>query len=378
MGERIYRRGDGGLTPLKEERFPSEGDLQALIAGNPELLDGDEPRRWILVRREQGIADADEAAERWAADVLLVDQNAVPTFVEVKRGSNSELRRRVVGQMLDYAAHAPHLRVDDLREAFEQSARDGDDDPDAMLAELLEDEGEADADEFWNRVAANLRAGRLRLLFAADRIPDELARIVGFLNAQMPNVEVLAVEIRQFRAGESQTLIPTVIGRTVASPTKSGGGSRTKLTEESFLARLEQDAGMGAREAAARLLGVAAQSGARIEWGTGSVSIRCANPLWNKEPGPRLISLAWIFPPGRSWFTVKGFSFGATLAWWPNLPDRLRTLLAEWGEQFADIGEAAGHNDRDRVYAVSYDDAAAHIDTLAERLERVLAGLRAL
>ena len=373
MGERIYRRGDSGLTPLKEERFPSEGDLQALIAGNPELLDGDEPRRWILVRREQGIADTDEAADRWAADVLLVDQNAVPTFVEVKRGSNTELRRRVVGQMLDYAAHAPHLRVDDLREAFEQSARDGDDDPDAMLAGLLEDEGEAGADEFWNRVAANLRAGRLRLLFAADRIPDELARIVGFLNAQMPNVEVLAVEIRQFRAGESQTLIPTVIGRAAASPAKSGGG-RTRLTEESFLATVERDAGSGARAAADRLFRVATQSRAKIAWGTASVSIRCAHSLVNEEP--RMITVAWLNRPGQP-SMGRDITFGATFSWWSSLPDRLRARLEAWADQWTDIGKAAG-GPGDQMYAVSYEDAAEHIDTLAERLERVLADLQAL
>jgi hypothetical protein len=36
----------------------------------------------------------------------FVDQDAVPTFVEVKRSSDTRLRREVVGQMLDYAANA--------------------------------------------------------------------------------------------------------------------------------------------------------------------------------------------------------------------------------------------------------------------------------
>jgi hypothetical protein len=33
------------------------------------------------------------------------DQNAVPTLVEVKRSSDTRIRREVVGQMLDYAAN---------------------------------------------------------------------------------------------------------------------------------------------------------------------------------------------------------------------------------------------------------------------------------
>ena len=54
-------------------------------------------------------------------------------------------------------------------------------------------ESEPDADGFWERVATNLAAARLRLLFVADDIPDPLERVVEFLNAQMDRIEVLAV-----------------------------------------------------------------------------------------------------------------------------------------------------------------------------------------
>ena len=60
MTERIYTRdSDGKLTALEEERFTDEDTLQRLIAEHPELLDGEQirpgdPRRWILVTREQG------------------------------------------------------------------------------------------------------------------------------------------------------------------------------------------------------------------------------------------------------------------------------------------------------------------------------------
>ena len=60
MAERIYvRNATGGLEPLMEERFAEEADLQKLLADYPELLEGtqirpDDPRRWILIRREQG------------------------------------------------------------------------------------------------------------------------------------------------------------------------------------------------------------------------------------------------------------------------------------------------------------------------------------
>ena len=94
VGERIYARSqDGRLEPLEEQGFATEDDLQALIADHPDLLDGkqiqpDNPRRWILVTREKGIAESPGASHRWAVDHLVVDQDAVPTLVEVKRASN--------------------------------------------------------------------------------------------------------------------------------------------------------------------------------------------------------------------------------------------------------------------------------------------------
>ena len=220
MAERIYHLDQQGqLEPMVEEPFAEEDLLQVLVADHPELLSGEQmtpndPRRWILIRREQGIAKTPGGADHWAVDHLLIDQDAIPTLVEVKRSANSEIRRTIVGQMLDYAAHATHTwNVCDIRRSFEESNEN----PDDVLERLLQPDSEPDLDEFWERVETNLRAARLRLLFVADGIPDELTRVVEFLNEQMPGIEVLAVEVKQFLGGTGRTLVPRVIGRTLAS-----------------------------------------------------------------------------------------------------------------------------------------------------------------
>ena len=374
MGERIYVRTDGAMEVLEEQDFGSEDAIQRLIAEHPDLVGGgrirpDEPRRWILVTREQGVAEESGAGDRWAVDHLLIDQDAVPTLVEVKRGSNSQVRREVVGQLLEYAAHARRSwDADDLRRAFEERS----DDPDAELAALL-DEDEPDPDGFWQRVETNLRASNLRLLFVADRIPGELARVVEFLNEQTRgNIEVLAVEVKRYAGDASETFVPRVIGALPAPPAKSGSG-RKRLTRAALLDAIGDHEH---RAAAERLLDTGTRNGARISWGVGTVSIRAATPLRDAEPGPRMVSLAWLHRPGRP-SMGRDITFGASFSWWSSLPDRLRALLEAWADQWTDIGKAAGAPG-DQMYAVSYDDAAAHIDTLTERLERVLADLRAL
>ena len=72
------------------------------------------------------------------------------------------------------------------------------------------------AAQFWDAVGANLREGEVRLVFVADEIPASLQRLVQFLNEQMPRVEVLAVEIRQYRApgSKSGALVARVGGQT--------------------------------------------------------------------------------------------------------------------------------------------------------------------
>jgi uncharacterized membrane protein len=51
------------------------------------------------IRREAQVAGME-------IDHLFLDQDAIPTLVEIKRSANVQARREVVAQMLDYAANA--------------------------------------------------------------------------------------------------------------------------------------------------------------------------------------------------------------------------------------------------------------------------------
>lgn len=222
----------GRLQRLCESPFDSEDDFQDLIARYPDLIPGGEidpgtPRRWLFLTREAPIADRDNGGARWAMDHLFVDQEAIPTFVEVKRRGDARLRREVVGQMLDYAANAvAYWSQGVLWSAFEESARARSIEPAELLAEFLDDPAEQDT--FWDRVWTNLRAGRVRLLFVADHVPAELQRVIEFLNEQMNPAEVLGIELRHFSGGGLRTLVPRVVGRTAQSVGAKQPGSRAQ------------------------------------------------------------------------------------------------------------------------------------------------------
>lgn len=139
-------RGDDELVEMRETPYEAEDVLQQLIAKFPSLLAGDQldgevSRRWLLVGREASLPDVEDAAGRWSVDHLFLDQDAVPTLVEVKRSSDTRIRREVVGQMLDYAANgAVYWPLEQLRELFvRQCERDGRD-PEEVAQEVAGDD----------------------------------------------------------------------------------------------------------------------------------------------------------------------------------------------------------------------------------------------
>src|SRR5215207_5723084 len=159
---------DRGLVEMTEQAYDSEDLLQGLLAQYPNLLagdqiDGDEPRRWLLVSREVSLASEEEGGGRWSVDHLFLDQDAVPTIVEVKRSTDTRVRREVVGQMLDYAANAVvYWSADEIRSQFEGRCQVLGKDAMQVVTELLEG---GDHEAFWQNTKTNLQAGKIRMVF---------------------------------------------------------------------------------------------------------------------------------------------------------------------------------------------------------------------
>lgn len=391
MPEEIYHLNEQGLLePMTEERFPLEDKLQELVANYPKLLSGEQmdpnnPRRWILVGREQGIADIVGGSDRWSLDHLLIDQDAVPTLVEAKRSENSEIRRSIVGQMMDYAAHATQTwSVSEIRHAFEERCRAENKDPSEELTILLQPDGEPDIDKFWEDVETNLRAANLRLLFVADSIPNDLARVVEFLNEQMPRTEVLAVEIKQFAGEKGSALVPRVIGRTASTPDRSS----RKRVRKTVAQVIEEMSSPGAQAAAQQLVNIAEEYGAKIGRGDSGFTIRWRNSEWSKQN----YTLAWIYPSNEKyWMNTKGFTFGMNDWGFEGAPSALRKTLIAWAKQFQHdpfttsggstaVAPSCDGEITEHIYAWSMDlqDAADNIDIIASRLEKALKDLNYL
>lgn len=264
----------GKLTALTQTDYPTEDRLQTLLSDYPDLLGGDqmglpEARQWLLVAREAPVPDSEGGSGRWSLDHLFLDQDAIPTFVEVKRASDSRIRREVVGQMLDYAANGLQYWPVETIQGF--LATDG------MGADerLMEAFGSAlDVADYWRRLKDNLAEGRIRLLFVADRIPSELLAIVEFLNTHMDHTEVLAIEVPQY-VGEGGvcTLAPRVMGLTQAAIQQKRPGTRATGTwdDERYFAALGEEVSPDEAAAVRRYYDWIKQQGWRVVFGRGAI-----------------------------------------------------------------------------------------------------------
>jgi len=269
MAGKIYVLRDGdNLAELTLSPYPDENSFQNLIEKHPEILAGDQinpdnPRKWLFISREMGVPAEQEGGSQWYLDHLFIDQDAIPTFIEVKRSTDTRIRREVVAQMLDYAANAiQYWPIDVIRDKYDQNINDTN-----SLSEIgitLENE-----EAFWQSVSVNLRAGKIRLLFVADIIPTPLQKIIEYLNSQMVDTEVLGLEIKKFSSEKGiDTLVPNLIGRTTSAVNTKRTGVR-KWDEQSFLEQAEQISGKDTALICEKLLRSFESLGCYIWWGEG-------------------------------------------------------------------------------------------------------------
>lgn len=191
----------GGWRPPHTSAYGGEADLQALLEEQPSLLPG---------VGEDAVATRElYVPETGSVDVVAVDQTGRITLAECKLGSNPEMRRHVVGQLLAYASGL--WRTDFARFDANWRARDGDR---SLLVALLGEEGDPDEQErLREAISTNLVEGQFNLVLVVDEITVELRRIIEYLNAHTVNeVSVLALELMYAREADLEIVLPRLYG----------------------------------------------------------------------------------------------------------------------------------------------------------------------
>lgn len=308
----------GELVVLRQEQYETEAILQEALANFPDVLaggttvDGDRSKL-LLVRREMGVPKAEDAPATWSIDHLFLDRHGVPVLVEVKRSTDTRIRREVVGQMLDYAANGVrYWPVAALRAAVDQEAEKQGRPADELIHAAFPN---ADPEIFWREVGDNLAAGRIRMVFVADSLPPELIRIIEFLNEQMQPAEVLGVEVVQYVADGHQVYVPRLVGRTSAAVATKQSAEGTPWTRDTFLEKVDEAFGPTMVTLYKQLFEHCDRHGSHLNFGKGqSPGVSAWYPVAGGPPMP-----TWISQTGTAYKDPKPtFAF-----YFSGLRDRL-------------------------------------------------------
>lgn len=248
---------------VESNAYAAEAELQRLLAESPGLLTTDEIRPdaspFVVAVREftLPVGSIDLLAFSAAGDIGII---------ECKLATNTQVKREVIGQVLDYAAHLWEMSYEDLDAKVKERTQ-------FNLADLVAQSSNLpdwDEEEFRGNVRANLLSGNFILLIAVNELNDELSRIVRFVNATgTPAYAFAAMEMRRFQSNEVEMLVPRVFGP-MRSAAKRSSEAKKKWDEESFFAELREQHGGESVRVAERILEWSQKNMTRVWWGEGS------------------------------------------------------------------------------------------------------------
>jgi hypothetical protein len=223
----LIRGAEGKWLKAEQVEFADEQALQNLLFMSPELIERTTAGPLVFAK-ESAITSA------CFADLVGVASNGEILLIETKLARNPEIRRKVIGQILEYAAFLWQMDFGSFDNFFIKSNGK------TAFESLAHFEPDIDKELFRATVQENLQAGRFVLLIAVDEITHELDKILSYLSNRGAALQLEALAVRIYRKGETQILVPKRYGgRQNVAPQNQA--SPRKLTVEQIIANAQDE-----------------------------------------------------------------------------------------------------------------------------------------
>jgi hypothetical protein len=266
---------DHQVAPLAEKPFLDEAALQRLLEEHPELiaLDDVDPNSSPLVPIGSEVSLAGQSL-----DLLFLEASGRLVAVETKLWRNPQIRRTVVGQILEYAAHLMAWSVEDVERQASRYLADSRT-PDRFrgrtLPAVLESVTGAPAgteevgeDALQAKIGEKLAARDVCLIIAADRTVDSLRNTVAFVDGAS-QFRMFLLEVQEHVAEDGTRIASIGIYGATRPSLGTTGGPRTTWDETRFLERLQTDSDAQSAAVVQGLLAFAQDEADSTIWGTG-------------------------------------------------------------------------------------------------------------
>lgn len=193
MGGMLLRRKSESWQAPAISGFSNEALLEDILASHPSLIPGVSGEAQVRRQFPTGAGPA---------DLVVVDEDGAVTVVECKLAANPQVRREVVGQLLDYAAQLWQMPLDDFLSRWQKGQHGP-----------LSEGPLPGAGALLDGVAESLASGGFNLVLAVDQINDGLRAMVEYLNeVTLASTGVMALQLAYFTDRSTEYLLPSVYG----------------------------------------------------------------------------------------------------------------------------------------------------------------------
>jgi hypothetical protein len=225
----VLVKGKGGeWREAKILRFSNERDLQMMLYSSPQLI----PVLGELTKTRIFIDEGGLPGSGYT-DLIGVDNDGEIHLVECKLATNPEIRREVIGQILEYASFLWEMSYEDFDGLFVSRKRKT---LKELLAKSVAEGWEFEA--FRKVVTENLKIGNFHLIIAVDKMNDQLGEIIAFLGKRGAGVRLQAIELQRYAENDTEILVPQLHGDFFGVPSEKG--KRVAWNFESFIAEAKQ------------------------------------------------------------------------------------------------------------------------------------------
>jgi hypothetical protein len=209
----LVRSNGGKWQEVERFAFPDETHLQRMLHDSPELIPSANVASAVFIR------EASLPGSGYT-DLLGVDADGNILVVETKLAKNQEIRRKVIGQILEYGASLWRMSYEAFDGLFFAKTQ-------KHLIDLISDRAPVVPEVFRSAVTERLISGQFQLLIAVDEINEELERIIAFMS-HLGGVRLEAIELDLYKTNTTEIIVPNRYGLTT---TKTPPGvSTSKLT----------------------------------------------------------------------------------------------------------------------------------------------------
>lgn len=336
----VHRVGDTApWTAPESASYVNEAHLQEVLAASP---------HWVPGVSEGSFSVRELHTAAGPVDVAIVSPHGTLTVVECKLESNTERRRMVIGQVIDYASAISSDGFDRFRTAW--SARGGPDLDTSLAPEAAQE------------LALRIESSTIGLCLAVDRIDSELQRLVEYLNrVTHEQIAVTALQLSYARHQELEVLIPSTFGGEIATAKATRSGRRSEYwTRDSFCEAVRNLADPNDQAFATRLLEL-------LEENTRALRLGENHPLAFEKRGVFFRAYGLKYPPLKLAIGDEGRLYIAGC--WTGFPAVTRH------SGFATLAELLGLDPSGRASYVAVSDLTTTPDELwrvAEQTARLI------